>query len=171
MNSANGMGPPARMRGGQHCREPFTASAFREASFGRHSSCRWGLHVNISMMKSCKPIVELLLKGPGKLAIFNLSRPKQKNIRMNQRFRGRISDFDFDALRGWTRAKDEQRVLVTCEFDAHFSARAFMAFRLRTRSPIRRARSSPPQDFFKCCERARIKQDKMNSFERRGPFR
>src|SRR5882762_6349486 len=22
--------------------------------FGRHSSCRWGLHVNISMMKSCK---------------------------------------------------------------------------------------------------------------------
>jgi len=73
-------------------------------------------------------IVELFLKGPRKLAIFNLSRPKQKNIRMDPRFRGRISDFDFDALRGWTRAKDEQRVLVTCEFDAHFFSEGIHGF-------------------------------------------
>src|SRR3977135_3765271 len=73
-------------------------------------------------------IVELLLKGPGKLAIFNLSRPQQKNIRMNPRLRGRISDFDFDALRGWARAKDEQRGLVACEFGAQFFTEGIQGF-------------------------------------------
>ena len=65
-------------------------------------------------------IVELFLKSPGKLAVFNLTRPKQKNIRMNLRLRRRIADFDFYTFGGGASAKDKQRMLVACKFGAHF---------------------------------------------------
>src|ERR1700704_5772370 len=85
-------------------------------------------HLDDEIMQT---VVELLLKSPGKLAVFNLARPEEKDISVNLRLRGcglyleparrrRIADLDFDAFRCGARAEDEQWVLVAGEFGAHF---------------------------------------------------
>src|SRR5258708_36611041 len=85
-------------------------------------------------------IVELLLKSPRKLSVFYFARAKQENICMDLWFAGcglyfyaerfgrsvepagkwRIANLDFHAFRGGTRAKNEQWMLVACEFGTHF---------------------------------------------------
>src|SRR5260370_27797281 len=83
-------------------------------------------------------IVELFLKSPGKLSVFDLARPKQKNICVNLRLCGcglylftlrsegepasgrSIANFDFDTFRSRASAKGKQREFVPGKFGAHF---------------------------------------------------
>jgi hypothetical protein len=65
-------------------------------------------------------VVELALKGPGKLLVLDFARAQQENVSVDLDALGLEVDEDFDAVFGFARVEAEKRMLVAREFMLHF---------------------------------------------------
>src|SRR5580704_14756703 len=67
-----------------------------------------------------KTVVELALKTPRELRVFNFARPQKKNVAMNFHSLWLEKYFDFNAFGSGSRAEIKKRMFVPRDFRSHF---------------------------------------------------